>query len=82
MAQTDISPEEWIATTFPMTTVSGVEVIYHEQNYRTQFYSVEWLAERFGEEITTAENPRQRLVAECDRQGYTELCDLFSSDGS
>lgn len=80
MAQTTPSPEEWIARTFPNTVVSGVKVIYHEQTHRAQYYSVEWLAETFGEQIAAADNPRQRLVAECDRRGYSELRELFSAD--
>lgn len=82
MADADTSPEEWITTRFPKTTISGVDVIYHEQSYRNQFFSVEWLTETFGECIATAEDPRQQLVAECERQGYPELRDLFSSDNS
>ena len=73
------SPAEWFRSTFPVTTVAGVQVVYNTVSYKSQYYSVDWLVETFGEQIATAEDPRQTLAEECDRNGYSDLRELFAS---
>jgi hypothetical protein len=80
MAKVSVSPKEWIASAFPVKTVCGVRVVYDKRSYDTQYYSLEWLVETFGEQIETADNPQQRLREECERRGYVELQDLFSNE--
>ena len=80
MPESELSPEAWIVSTFPTKTVCGVEVVYNKRRYRTQYYSTEWLAETFGDEIKAADNPLQQLIKECDCRGYTELQSLISAE--
>lgn len=78
MTQAHSSSIQWIASTLPVKTIAGVKVVYDEQSYKSRYYSIEWLAETFDEQITSAENPRQTITKECKRRGYSELQDLFS----
>lgn len=80
MTELETSPDEWIAATLPTKNICGVRVVYHRRSNHIRYYSVEWLAETFGEEIKIAENPQQRLIRECERRGYAELQDLFSDE--
>lgn len=57
-------------------------VVYNSESYKTQYYSVEWLVETFGEHIVSAEDPRQKLAEQCERHGYTELRELFPATTS
>ena len=82
MPGTELSPEAWIVSTLPTKTVCGVQVVYNKRGYRTQYYSTEWLAETFGDQIKAADNPLQQLIEECDRRGYTELQSLISAEAS
>jgi hypothetical protein len=82
MSQAHSSPEKWIASAVPVKTVAGVKVAYDKSSYKSQYYSIEWLAETFGEQITTADNPRQELIHECERRGYLQLQRLFTSETS
>jgi len=78
MTRRQSSPKGWIRSTFPTKTVAGVTVVYNRESYKTQYYSVEWLTEAFGEHIVAAEDPRQKLVEQCERHGYSELRELFA----
>jgi hypothetical protein len=78
MPTTESSPKEWIVTELPVTTISGVKVVSHEKSYRSQYYSIRWLADTFGDQIQSADQPRERLKQECEQRGYTELHGLFS----
>ena len=78
MTRRQSSPKGWIRSTFPTKTVAGVTVVYNSESYKTQYYSVEWLTEAFGEHIVAAEDPRQKLAEQCERHGYSELRELFA----
>jgi len=63
----------------PHTGLSGVEFAYveTESGHSTQFFAVDWLAEEFGDIITTADNPKQDLIRAGVDSGPTELEHLF-----
>ena len=58
--------------------MSGVRVVYDATSSELRYWSLTWLAEAFGDQIATADNPRERLISECTRRGYSELAYLFT----
>jgi len=85
MSQTDSTadsgpdPETWLRSNLPHTTFSEDVFAYLDtgSGHSTQFYSVEWLAEEFGEIIANAEHPKQQLIRAGIEHGPAELRRLF-----
>lgn len=77
--ETRSDPERWLLDNLPHKTVAGVQLAHVDtgSGHSTQFYSVEWLAEEFGEIITTADHPKQQLLSVGAEHGPTELKRLF-----
>jgi len=72
-------PERWLLDNLPRETVAGVQFVHLDtgSGHSTQFFSVEWLAEEFGEIIRTADHPKQQLLSAGSDRGPGELRRLF-----
>ncbi|MFC6758054.1 MULTISPECIES: hypothetical protein [Haloarcula] len=72
-------PETWLLSNLPHTTFSEDAFAYLDtgSGHSTQFYSVEWLAEEFGEIIANADHPKQQLLTAALEDVPAELRRLF-----
>ncbi len=72
-------PETWLLSNLPHTTFSEDAFAYLDtgSGHSTQFYSIDWLAEEFGEIIASADHPKQRLISAGLEHGPAELRRLF-----
>lgn len=71
--------EGWLLTNLPHRTFSGDAFAYLDtgSGHSTQFYSVAWLAEEFGDVIADADHPKQPLIDAGIEHGPAGLARLF-----
>ena len=70
----------WIRDNLPHKTVAGIEMAYLDigRGHSTQFHSIDWLTEEFGEIISTVKHPKQDMLDKDATSDSMNLKRLFS----